>query len=131
VNTSLAALWEGESGRSGALDGRVRAGCRAPHEIAPGCAQPLLVGKHLTSPSLPGPHWPSFAVIQLLARLAVASLFLLSLNSAQAASEQVVVTAFGTRGPGTDGINQFELYANGLYWTEGYVRVQQERGILL
>jgi hypothetical protein len=39
---------------------------------------------------------------------------------ARAAAEQIVVNSFGSSGSGTDVINQFELYNNGLYWTEGY-----------
>ena len=46
-------------------------------------------------------------------------LSLLSLTAARGASEQVVATAFGSSGSAPDYINLFELFNNGLYWTEG------------
>lgn len=45
--------------------------------------------------------------------------FCLSAFKLFAASEQVVVTSFGSTGSASDYINSFELFQNGLYWTEG------------
>jgi hypothetical protein len=46
-------------------------------------------------------------------------LWLVTASGAFGASQQTLVTAFGSPGSSPDYINQFELFGNGLYWTEG------------